>query len=139
MRRRYDCTPFGKFWANKPRDWMASTTKVMGSTALYDLIEAGEMGALQMHEADLTALHPEHKITPLHMLIGAVVRHSSPRDRKKLNSIMDTVKWMLDRGADPREEAPHDSPFILSLVKSVEVPAAFDDDTQFHHHGFDDS
>ena len=118
---------------------MASATKVIGPTALYDLIEAGEMGALQMHEADLTALHPEHKITPLHMLIGAAVRYASPSTRKKRNSIMETVKWMLDRGADPREEAPHDSSFILSLVKTAEVPLAVDDDTRNYGHGFDDS
>ena len=113
------------------------TRKTLSATALYDLIEAGEMGALQMHEADLTALHPEHKITPLHMMIGAGVRSTGSgwNCAKKDASFLETVQWMLDRGADPRDEAPHESPFVLSLVKHVEVRNY--DDTEVHY--YDDS
>ena len=109
--------------------------KTLSATALYDLIEAGEMGALQMHEADYTALHPDHKITPLHMMIGTLVRNAGSVWKTPDPSIMETVQWMLDRGADPRDEAPHESPFILSLVKHVEVRNY--DDTEVHY--YDDS
>ena len=112
------------------------SSKMLSATALYDLIEAGEMGALQMHEADYTALHPDHKITPLHMMIGTLVRNAGGWNRaEKEASIMETVQWMLDRGADPRDEAPHESPFVLSLVKHVEVRNY--DDTEVHY--YDDS
>jgi hypothetical protein len=111
------------------------SSKTLSATALYDLIEAGEMGAFQMHEADLTTLHPEHKITPLHMMIGTLVRNAGSGWNCKAReaSIMETVQWMLDRGADPREEAPRGSPFVLSLVKHVvvrnyDVGYAYDED-----------
>ena len=114
------------------------SSKTLSATALYDLIEAGEMGAFQMHEADLTALHPEHKITPLHMMIGTLVRNAGSgwNCEAREASIMETVQWMLDRGADPREEAPPWSPFVLSLVKHVEVCNYDDTEVAF---GYDDS
>ena len=80
-----------------------------------------------MQEADLLALHPEHKIVALHVIIGAVARR---RRGKTLNEFLDMLRWMLDRGADPLQEAPPDCPYVLSLVKHVNLPD--DDDTTYY-------